>query len=137
MENTRIFDILDQIHKNWNTKINDLIKSLDITLAEYNFFTVFDDYHTLTCASISKKMDLSLSRVSRVIDRMVLNDLITRKMSPFDRRAISLKLSNKGMEVYNKIMQFKIENENSIHQNFNKEEVRELESSLNKVLSFI
>lgn len=137
MENTSILDILDQIHKNWNNKINDLIKSLGITLAEYHFFIVFDEYQTLTCNSISEKMDLSLSRVSRVIDRMVLNDLIIRKMSPSDRRAISLKLSDQGMEIYNTIMQFRFENENSIHQNFDKEKVRELELGLNKVLSSI
>ena len=137
MENTSILDLLNDMRKKCISSDDELINSLNISLAEYNFFLIFDENQTLSSEWISDKMNLSLSRVSRVIDRMVVNGFLIRKIDPSDRRAINLKLSEEGLSIYNKIKLNRIECEATIRAKLSIEEGQELESNLKLILSLL
>ena len=48
-------------------------------------------------------MGLSLSRVSRVVDKLVVNGFLDRNSDTTDRRAITLCLTDKGKDIRRKI----------------------------------
>lgn len=137
MENTLILDLLNDMRNKCICIDEELIATHNITLAEYNFFLAYDEHKILKSERISKELNISLSRVSRIIDRMVLNDLIIRETSSMDKRAINLKLSEKGLALYNKIKHKRIECENSIREKLSKEDSLELESNLKRILSLL
>jgi DNA-binding MarR family transcriptional regulator len=58
-----------------------------------------DGEEALTCADFSKRISLSPSRSSRIIDNLVKKKLLLRKTREDDRRSILLYLTEKGWEL--------------------------------------
>ena len=52
---------------------------------------------------MAKNMGLSLSRISRVVDKLVVNGYLDRNTDTADRRAIKLCLTTKGKAIRSKI----------------------------------
>lgn len=138
MESTKILDLLNDLRKKCIANDDELMNSLNISLAEFNFFLIFDGNKRLSSEWLAENMNLSLSRVSRIVDRMVLNGLLIRKTDLNDRRAIKLKLSKKGLYTYKKISINKIDCDKNIRKKLSEEEESlELESNLKRILSLL
>ena len=137
MESTTILDLLNDLRKRCIANDDELMNSLNISLAEFNFFITVDTDTILSSEWLAENMNLSLSRVSRIIDRMVLNGLLIRTSDPNDRRAIKLKLSEKGLYTYKRVHLNKVDCEKNIRNNLSVEESQELESNLKRILSLL
>ena len=103
----RVIDLISQLKKKCISFDLDCMKEHNISDSEYNFFLIVSDCKKLNSKSIAKKMDLSLSRVSRVIDKLVKDGFIERKSNIKDRRIINIKLSKKGEDLKNEIENFR------------------------------
>ena len=137
MESTTILDLLNDLRKKCIANDDELMNSLNISLAEFNFFLIIDADKILSSEWLAENMNLSLSRVSRIIDRMVINGLLIRNIDPNDRRAIKLELSEKGLYIYKRVILNKIDCEKNIRENLSTEESQELESNLKRILSLL
>lgn len=137
MESTKILDLLNDLRKKCIAKDDELMNSLNISLAEFNFFLVIDADKILSSEWLAENMNLSLSRVSRIIYRMVIKGLLTRNIDPNDRRSINLELSEKGLYTYKRVILNKIECEKNIREKLSEEESQELESNLKRILSLL
>lgn len=58
-----------------------------------------DSTEQITCNVLSKKMGLSPSRGSRIIDGLVRKKYLIRMTNPEDRRSFVLSLSSKGAKI--------------------------------------
>lgn len=58
-----------------------------------------DSTERITCNVLSKKMGLSPSRGSRIIDGLVRKKYLIRMTNPEDRRSFVLSLSSKGVKI--------------------------------------
>ena len=76
-----------------------------INLAELKGIKAIDGEEALTCADFSKRINLSPSRSSRIIDNLVKKELLLRKTREDDRRSILLYLTEKGWELKESIVQ--------------------------------
>lgn len=137
MESTKILDLLNDLRKKCIANDDELMNSLNISLAEFNFFLVIDADKILSSEWLAENMNLSLSRVSRIIYRMVIKGLLTRNIDPNDRRSINLELSEKGLYTYKRVILYKIECEKNIREKLSEEESQELESNLKRILSLL
>lgn len=137
MESTKILDLLNDLRKKCIANDDELMNSLNISLAEFNFFLVIDADKILSSEWLAENMNLSLSRVSRIIYRMVIKGLLTRNIDPNDRRSINLELSEKGLYTYKRVILKKIECEKNIREKLSEEESQELESNLKRILSLL
>lgn len=137
MESTKILDLLNDLRKKCIANDDELMDSLNISLAEFNFFLVIDADKILSSEWLAENMNLSLSRVSRIIYRMVIKGLLTRNIDPNDRRSINLELSEKGLYTYKRVILKKIECEKNIREKLSEEESQELESNLKRILSLL
>lgn len=137
MESTKILDLLNDLRKKCIANDDELMNSLNISLAEFNFFLVIDADKILSSEWLAENMNLSLSRVSRIIYRMVIKGLLTRNIDPNDRRSINLELSEKGLYTYKRVILNKIECEKNIREKLSEEESQELESNLKRILSLL
>jgi DNA-binding MarR family transcriptional regulator len=137
MESTKILDLLNNLRKRCIANDDELMNSLNISLAEFNFFLTIDTDTILSSEWLAENLNLSLSRVSRIIDRMVINGLLIRTADPNDRRAIKLELSEKGLYIYKRVMINKIDCEKNIRKNLSHDESLELESNLKRIISLL
>ena len=76
-----------------------------INLAELKGIKAMGWDEAITCSDFSKRINLSPSRSSRIIDNLVKKKLLLRKTREDDRRSIFLYLTKKGWELKENIAQ--------------------------------
>ena len=76
-----------------------------INLAELKGIKAMDGNDAITCSDFSKRINLSPSRSSRIIDNLVKKKLLLRKTREDDRRSILLCLTKKGWELKENIVE--------------------------------
>src|ERR1035437_1350941 len=76
-----------------------MMDELNLSQSEYLFFSSLDNCQVISSLELSRSMSLSASRVSRVVDKLVVNGFLDRSTDPSDRRAITLCLTPKGKEI--------------------------------------
>lgn len=85
---------------NW---LNALIKSelgkSKITQQQFNILRILRGQHPkpATINVIKERMLDKMSDASRIVDRLVIKQLVTRKVCERDRRAVDIKISDKGL----------------------------------------
>ena len=70
-----------------------------LTQAEFRCLRSFGTEESLNNKKIAERMNLSPSRLTRIIDRLVRKDYVVREINNTDRRNMSVSLSGKGMQV--------------------------------------
>lgn len=68
----------------------------DLTVAQLKALYKINRSPDLGLRELAASLKLTNSTMSGVVDRLVANDLIERQTSPSDRRAITLKITEKG-----------------------------------------
>ncbi|MDP4087542.1 MAG: MarR family transcriptional regulator [Bacillota bacterium] len=90
-----------------NKAIYRLIKKeadrLGITVVQLKALYRISIYPDIGLGELAEKLRLTNSTVSGVIDRLVQQELVVRSVPPENRRAISLTITSKGMEILEKI----------------------------------
>lgn len=129
-----VLDLLAEIKTKCLQNDCDIYESLKLSQAEYQFFMASTKIDKLDTNSISEEMGISLSRLSRVVDKMVKNGYLTRKTSKQDRRAIILGLTQKGKDILAQILESRKKCEQIIESKFKEEELEDITKTL-KLLS--
>jgi len=80
-----------------------LMHELKISQSELLFFSALNNCQSISSPELAKNMGLSLSRISRIVDKLVVNGYLDRNADTTDRRAIKLCLTTKGKTIRNKI----------------------------------
>jgi len=101
-----------------------------VSLAEYKGIMEIETTERVTCNVLSKKMGLSISRGSRIIDSLVRKGYLLRMENPEDRRSFVLSLSSKGAKIRKQIEQEKNNCEYRIRKNFSAREVELIKEGL-------
>ncbi|QZE14007.1 MarR family transcriptional regulator [Halosquirtibacter laminarini] len=112
----------------------EIMKKMNLSQSELQFFTILKQCNNITSSELGKKMNLSPSRVSRIVDRLVSNDFLERATSSIDRRAITLKLTFKGDNIAKEIDNVRNSCNDLIEDALTSEELEAFSSSLNKIV---
>ena len=83
------------------------------------------------------KTGLSLSRISRVVDKIVNKGYMTRETHSSDRRAIKLELTKEGRKLMNRITNYRKECELRILKNVSNKELDTIKRSFDTVLKLL
>jgi DNA-binding MarR family transcriptional regulator len=89
------FRLLDQCQE----KQERIAKSLDLTVAEFRLLRAFRRDAALSVGDIARRMELSNSRLTRILDGLVEKEVVTREVSSQDRRVILVELSARGQRI--------------------------------------
>lgn len=137
MEDSSILDLIYELKKKCIQSDEDFFNSLDISQAEYNMFICLKNCKHFNSYSVAEKMQLSLSRVSRIIDKMVNKEFLTRTTNKLDRRAIDIKMTPKGKEVMSKIIEYRNIREAKLESKVNEKEKVEISTNLRKLIEIL
>jgi DNA-binding MarR family transcriptional regulator len=130
-----ILDTLNELRKKCISNDCLAMEKFDLSPAEYEFFLVYLKQKSLETSKIAFGMGLSLSRLSRVIEKLVINGYLTRKAMPGDRRAIQLAFTSKGKQTIKKVAIHREQCEKKLTSTLNKTEKEQIERSLKQLIS--
>ena len=135
--NENILELLSKLKKKCIVNDETFMAKANLTHAEYHFFVVMNADDTIKSNLIAEKMELSLSRISRVVDKLVLKKLMTRKTDKKDRRVINLALTKSGITLKKEIAEYRKECEARITENISNKELEVIKESFNKILEVL
>lgn len=87
---------------NWlNEQHHKIFKPYGLTTAQYNVLRILRGQHpnAATVNLIIDRMLDRMSNVSRIVDKLVIKDLVSRKQNKDDRRAVDVIITQKGLDL--------------------------------------
>jgi DNA-binding MarR family transcriptional regulator len=87
---------------NWvQSRNHDHFKAHGITPQQFNILRILKGQHpkSINATEIKSRMLDKNSDVSRILDRLVLKDLIIRNVCPKDKRAFDVNISEQGLQL--------------------------------------
>jgi len=106
------------------------MKELGISQAVFQFCSVSLSLEEMDSALMAKEMGISVSRISRVIDKMVNDGLLERSTCKHDRRQIKLALTAEGKSIAERIREHRQQCELKITENLSPEMIEQIRASL-------
>jgi DNA-binding MarR family transcriptional regulator len=101
--NKRIIDLVVELKKNCILKEASIMERFSISPAEYHGIISISRGDKITSGALSAKMGLSVSRGSRVIEKLIRKGYLKQTGAPEDRRCIMITLAAKGLRVKKEI----------------------------------
>jgi len=86
----------------------------NLTQAEFRCLRLFGTNEKLNNKQIAERMRLSPSRLTRIIDGLVIKEYINREIDPSDRRNMRVTLSRKGRQLVRQLNKAYIDIHNEI-----------------------
>lgn len=115
--------------------IGNTLKSSDISLQQFNVLRILRGRKGIPAnlQTVQKRMIHKMSNTTRLVDKLIVKELVVRKTCKENRRKIEITITDKGLEVLSQL-DIKIqETEAIILQPLNLEEQKTLRSLINKI----
>ena len=96
---TEILGLVYEMKKRCAAIDNKLMEHLHLSQSELLFFSSLDQCTGISSPELAKNMGLSPSRISRVIEKLVVDGYLDRNIDKTDRRAITLCLTDEGKKI--------------------------------------
>jgi DNA-binding MarR family transcriptional regulator len=128
--NKSIIDLIIELKKGCMEDEEHIRTICNISFAEYKGIMEIDIEERMTCNALAKKMGLSPSRGSRIIDNLVRKGYLLRMVTPADRRSFVVSLSFKGAKIRKQIKQERNNCEKRIIKSFSEKEVELIKEGL-------
>lgn len=128
-----VIEIIFALKSKCCSKEDKIREELKLSPAEFNGLLSIEPGVIVPCKVLSQKMGLSVSRGSRVIEKLMKSGYMEEVKTGSDRRVMNITLAKKGINVQRRIMKILQDCEHKILKNFSKPELESLIASLVKV----
>ena len=115
-------------------KFLDILKPYDLSGEQYNVLRILSGQkgNPANMCVIQERMITKNSNTTRLIDKLLLKELVTRNVCPENRRKIEIEITKKGLDVLLELDPKVKEYEENFANNLSAEEVQQLISLLEK-----
>jgi DNA-binding MarR family transcriptional regulator len=131
--NKNVIDVIFALKSKCCSKEDKIREELKLSPAEFKGLLSIEPGVIVSCKVLSQKMGLSVSRGSRVIEKLMKSGYMEEVKTNGDRRVVNITLTKKGINTQKKIMKILQDCEHKILKNFSKPELESLITSLVKV----
>ncbi|MCX6164854.1 MAG: MarR family winged helix-turn-helix transcriptional regulator [Ignavibacteriae bacterium] len=128
-----VIEVIFALKSKCCSKEDKIREELKLSPAEFKGLISIEPGVIVPCKVLSQKMGLSVSRGSRVIEKLMKSGYMEEVKTSGDRRVVNITLAKKGINVQKKIMKILQDCEHKILKNFSKPELESLIASLVKV----
>jgi DNA-binding MarR family transcriptional regulator len=113
---------------------NEILKPHDISGEQYNVLRILRGQkgNPANMWTIQERMLAKTSNTTRLVDKLLLKELVTRKVCPENRRKIEVLITPKGLEVLEELDPKVLAHEQCFSKNLNSEEIDQLNHLLEK-----
>lgn len=134
MNEGKLVDILDELKKECVANEEKIRRSLDLSEAEYNGLLCLNKGEKITCQEFSARMNLSVSRGSRVIDMLFEKGYLDRVDCFEDRRCKNVKLTRNGAAIRRKIDSHRQDREQKLAADYSEQKLAMLKKELRRLI---
>lgn len=115
-------------------KFNEVLKPYDLSGEQYNVLRILRGQkgNPANMCVIQDRMLAKTSNTTRLVDKLLLKDFVTRNVCPNNRRKIEVSITEKGLGVLTELDPKVIEHENVFSENLTSEELELLNDLLEK-----
>ena len=114
---------------------NDLLKPYEISSEQYNVLRILRGQKgkPINMQDIQERMITKNSNTTRLIDKLLLKDMVERNICPSNRRKIEITITTKGLETLQELDPLIENHEATVTQNLSSEELEQLNYLLEKI----
>ncbi len=115
-------------------KFNEILKPYDLSSEQYNVLRILRGQKgcPANMCLIQERMIAKNSNTTRLIDKLLLKELVTREVCPENRRKIEVQITEKGLDLLDELDPKVLENEKIFSNNLSKDELELLNTLLEK-----
>ena len=116
-------------------KFNEVLKSYDLSPEQFNVLRILKGQNgnpTNMCV-IQERMVAKTSNTTRLVDKLLLKELVTREICPGNRRKMEIAITQKGMDLLTEVNPKVDKHESIIVQNLTADELEQLNILLEKL----
>ncbi|MBI4536077.1 MAG: MarR family transcriptional regulator [Ignavibacteriae bacterium] len=99
----RMADLTFALLEQCQIKQERIASSLQLTVAEFKLLRSFRSDLVVTAGELAKRMKLSSSRLTRILDGLVAKGLARRDVGSSDRRVMEVVLTKRGTDIQNQL----------------------------------
>ncbi|MFY8008451.1 MAG: MarR family winged helix-turn-helix transcriptional regulator [Flavobacterium sp.] len=122
-----------------NDKFNEILKPYDLSGEQYNVLRILRGQkgNPANMCIIQERMLAKNSNTTRLIDKLLLKDLVTRNVCPDNRRKIEVLITQKGLDLLTELDPKVDEHEKFFANNLTEQELTLLNTLLEKYRTLI
>ena len=115
-------------------KFNEILKPYDLSSEQFNVLRILRGQKgkPANMCVIQERMIAKTSNTTRLVDKLLAKDLVTREVCPDNRRKIEVQITPKGLELLSELDPKVIEHEKLFSNNLTQEELSQLNHLLEK-----
>lgn len=115
-------------------KFSELLKPFDISSEQFNVLRILRGQKgaPANMCLIQERMLAKTSNTTRLVDKLLLKELVTREICPDNRRKMEVMITKKGMDLLTALDPKVEAHENQFAANINQAELEQLNSLLEK-----
>lgn len=115
-------------------RMRDAVESFDITLQQYNVLRILRGSYPdpISTQEIRKRMLDKMSDVSRIVDRLILKNLVTKRVCGSDKRLVDVTISETGLKLLTEMDVLEVQMDETMN-NLSVEEAKTLNLLLDKL----
>ena len=115
-------------------KFNELLKPFDLSTEQFNVLRILRGQKgkPANMCVIQERMVAKTSNTTRLVDKLLLKDLVTREVCPDNRRKIEVQITQKGLDLLVQLDPKVIQHEHLFSNNLSSEELAQLNLLLEK-----
>lgn len=121
-------------HNIVSENVNDVMKGYDLSPEQFNVLRILRGQKgkPANMCVIQERMIAKTSNTTRLVDKLLLKDLVSRKVCDNNRRKMEIAITPKGLELLKEIDPVVEENEMKFAKNLSTEELEQLNYLLEK-----
>lgn len=115
-------------------KFNEVLKTYDLSPEQFNVLRILKGQNgksTNMCV-IQERMIAKTSNTTRLVDKLLLKELVTREICPGNRRKMEIAITEKGLDLLTEVNPKVDRHESIFAQNLDPEELEQLNILLEK-----
>lgn len=115
-------------------KFHEILKPYDISREQYNVLRILRGQKgcPANMCIIQERMLAKSSNTTRLIDKLLLKDFVTREVCPDNRRKIEVLITKKGLDILTELDPIVVEHEQLFANNLTQKELEQLNTLLEK-----
>jgi DNA-binding MarR family transcriptional regulator len=117
-----------------NEKFNEVLRPYDLSGEQFNVLRILRGQkgNPANMSVIQERMIAKTSNTTRLVDKLLLKNFVTRKVCLENRRKIEVLITQKGLHVLEELEPKVVEHEQHFSKNLNTEELEQLNRLLEK-----
>jgi DNA-binding MarR family transcriptional regulator len=99
----QLADLTYELLENCQIKIERTARKLNLTVAEFKLLRSIGDNEKVAAGELARRLGLSSSRLTRIIDGLVAKKIVKKSVGGDDRRVVDIQLTPEGGQIHNQL----------------------------------